>query len=55
MRKKVLIVLAIVIVLLSALGISYAYWILTFKQTNKNVVTTSCLDVTFIEGNAINL
>lgn len=37
------------------IGVSYAYWSLTFNQKENNVVTTDCFEIEFIEGNAINL
>ena len=54
-KKKILITLGCVIGLLLVIGISYAYWSLTFTQTENNVVMTDCFEIEFIEGNAINL
>ncbi len=55
MKKKVLIVLGILIGILSILGISYAYWMLSFKQTNVKAIKSSCIQVTFSDENPNNL
>ncbi len=47
-RKTVLIILGITIILLSVVGISYAYWVLVLRQTNINNLATSCFDVTLM-------
>jgi len=57
MDKKKLYLLGIgaLIVVLVALGISYAYWMLTLIQPDKNVVTTDCFKIEFTGENDINL
>ena len=47
--------LGIIVVCIVFLGITYAYWLLTKEQTNKNVITTSCLKVDFSGENDITL
>ncbi len=54
-KKKLLIIIGCLGILLFAIGVSYAYWSLTFTQTENNVVTTDCFEIEFIEGEAINL
>ena len=55
-KKKVLIITVILIVLLGTIGISYAYWILTYTQTVVNKVATSCFSLSLSnEKNNINL
>ena len=56
MKKKViLIAIAILLVLSVSIGMSYAYWLLNLNQNSKNVMSTKCLNITFTEGDAINL
>ena len=55
-KKKVLIITVILIVLLGTIGISYAYWILTYTQAGLNKVATSCFSLSLLnEKNNINL
>ena len=54
-KKTVMIAIIILLVLSVAIGISYAYWVLNLNQDSKNIVSTKCLNVTFTEGDAINL
>ena len=55
-KKTVLIITVILIVLLGTIGISYAYWILTYTQTGVNKVATSCFSLSLSnEKNNINL
>ena len=55
-KKTVLIITVILIVLLGTIGISYAYWILTYTQTGVNKVSTSCFSLSLSnEKNNINL
>ena len=54
-NKKTLLILGILIVIGISLGLSYAYWQLTLQQTDKNVVTTDCFHITFVDSNDINL
>ena len=56
MKKKAIMIAIIILLVLSVvIGISYAYWILNLNQDSKNVVSTKCLNITFTEGDAINL
>ena len=54
-KKTVMIAIIILLVLSVAVGISYAYWVLNLNQDSKNIVSTKCLNITFTEGDAINL
>ncbi len=54
-KKTVMIAIIILLVLSVAIGISYAYWVLNLNQDSKNIVSTKCLNITFTEGDAINL
>ena len=55
-KKKTIIISIIILLVLSvAVGISYAYWALNLNQDSKNVVSTKCLNISFTEGDAINL
>ena len=54
--NKVLIILGILIGILSLLGLSYAIWVLKLKQTNPNLVKSSCLKLSLTnEKNDINI
>lgn len=46
-RKIMLQVIALSLLLLAILMGTYAWWTTTKKQTNRNVVGTACLDITF--------
>ena len=50
-RKVEIVILVIITLLVIAIGVSYALWVLTKEQTGENVVSTSCLNVT-IENEA---
>ena len=55
-KKKILIIMGILLVLLGTIGISYAYWILTYTQTGVNKVAASCFSLSLTnEKNNINL
>ncbi len=55
-EKKLFAFLGLFIILLSIFGVSYAYWMLTKYQDDKNVVTSKCFKVTmFKEGTGITL
>ena len=45
-RKVEIVILVIITLLVIAIGVSYALWVLTKEQTGENVVSTSCLNVT---------
>ena len=56
MKKKVILIVIIILLVLSvSIGISYAYWLLNLNQDSKNVMSTKCLNISFTEGDAINL
>ncbi len=54
-KKIVIISLTVATLLIVALGVTYAYWILTRQQTGENVVNTACLNITFTGENDITL
>ena len=54
-KKTIIISIIILLILSAAIGISYAYWALNLNQDSKNVVSTKCLNISFTEGDAINL
>jgi len=54
--KIIIIALSILIIFSITIGITYAYWQITHKQTNNNIVLSGCFDITFEEtGNDIKL
>ena len=54
--KITLILLGILLVAAITLGVSYALWQITNKQTDKNIISSGCLEITFEEtSNSINL
>ena len=54
--KITLILLGILLVATINLGVTYALWQITEKQTDKNIVSSGCLEITFEEtSNSINL
>jgi len=54
--KITLIVISIALLLCVTIGISYAYWQITKKQTNANVLSTGCFEIAFEEtGSDISL
>ena len=57
MNKKYIIVLSVLGGLLGVsllVGISYAYYIVNVSQTNKNVVRSSCLNLSISNENNVN-
>ena len=55
-HKIALIIIGFLIISSITISISYAYWQITKKQTNANLINTGCFDVTFEEtGNDISL
>ena len=48
-HKIILIVIGILIITSIAIGISYAYWQLTHKQTENNELVAGCFEITFEE------
>jgi len=57
MEKKKIYILGIIGVLfvLTIVGISYAYWLITFQQPENNIVVSDCFNITFSGENSINL
>ena len=51
-KKTLLIIMSI---LLLTIGISFASWIITLNQTNNNLISSKCFNVTLSEENPINL
>ncbi len=55
-KKKIVLITGVILFILSIVGISYAYWVLTFSQNNPNKLVTSCLSLSLTnEKNDINL
>ena len=55
-RKKVLLFIGILIMLCGVIGISYAYWMLTYMQEGLNRVASGCFSLSLTnEKNSINL
>ena len=44
-KKIVYTIIGIVSILLVALALTYAYWLLTKEQTGENVISSACLDI----------
>ena len=53
--KILLCVIGIFLVTSILIGISYAYYIFNVSQSGSNVVRTDCFEITYTDGNAINL
>ena len=49
-KSRYFLIGGIILLVCIFVGISYAYWQLTLQQTNKNVVTIDCFDITFQEN-----
>ena len=55
-KKTIIAIISIVALLLVLLGVTYAYWLVTKTQTNSNIISSACLDITLDnETNDINL
>ena len=55
-KKKIILAIVILLVTITVIGVSYAYWILSFSSVNPNKVATSCLSLSLTnEKNDINL
>ena len=52
-NKKTLLI--IISILLLTIGVSFASWIITLNQTNNNLISSKCFNVTLSEENPINL
>ena len=53
--KVLLCVIGIFLVTSILIGISYAFYIFSVSQSGSNVVRTDCFEITYTDGNAINL
>ena len=51
----ILLISTIAIVVIAATSVTYAYLSYNATQTDENVVTTSCFDIDYIDGNSISL
>ena len=55
-KKKIILTIVVLLVTITVIGVSYAYWILSFSSVNPNKVATSCLSLSLTnEKNDINL
>ncbi|MBQ6687582.1 MAG: hypothetical protein IJN03_03570 [Bacilli bacterium] len=55
-KKTVITITSIVAVLLVIIGVTYAYWLVTKTQTNQNIISSGCLDISLSgEKNDIEL
>ena len=58
MKKKhkiTLLVIGIFLTLSLIIGLSYAYYIFSVSQSGSNIVRSDCFEITYSDGNAINL
>ncbi len=54
-QTKTIIVLGIIAFVLALASVSFAFWQLTFRQENENIVNSTCLNVGFTGSNDISL
>ena len=55
-KKTIIAIISIVVLLLVIIGVTYAYWLVTKTQTNSNIISSACLDITLDnEANDISL
>ena len=55
-KKKIILIIVILLVMMTVIGVSYAYWLLTFSSHNPSKLATSCLSLSLTnEKNDINL
>ncbi len=55
-KRKYLIIIGLMITILSVIGLSYAYWMFTTNQTDRNKITSKCFEVTMSnDSNGITL
>ena len=54
-KKSKYTIIGIITVIVICLGVTYAYWLLTKEQTNKNIVKSACLKVDFSGEDDITL
>jgi hypothetical protein len=52
---KLIIIIGVLLAISLIIGTSYAYWMITHTQANKNVAATGCFTTIFTESNDINL
>ena len=50
-HRNLIITIVIIGLLLITIGVSYALWVITKEQTNENILSTSCLNVTIENEN----
>ena len=55
-KKKLIIILGVILIIFTAIGISYAYYIKSYSQENSNIAKTKCLNLSITnEKNDIKL
>lgn len=54
-QKRMLFIVGVIFLICIFTGITFAYWQFTLRQTNTNIVTTDCFNITFTGNNDINL
>ena len=55
-KKKLIIILGVIMIIFTAIGISYAYYIKSYSQENSNIAKTKCLNLSITnEKNDIKL
>ena len=55
-KKTRIAIISVVALLLVLIGVTYAYWLVTKTQTNSNIISSACLDITLDnEANDISL
>ena len=55
-QKTKIAIISVVALLLALIGVTYAYWLVTKTQTNSNIISSACLDITLDnESEEINL
>ena len=52
-KKIILSGLGILLILSLLVGVSYAYYMVSVSQTNKNIVKSSCLNLEELEGSTL--
>jgi hypothetical protein len=52
---KLILIIGVLLAISLIIGTSYAYWMITHTQANKNIAGTGCFTTTFTESNDINL
>ena len=55
-KKKFIWIVVAILIVGAILGSSYAFWVITVEQKNKNLVNSQCFKLSFLEStNAISL